>query len=269
MRVGVCRKINEIEKNIFALRSKFKLIQNLSLGSRSAMGSKQCCCCCCLLFLGLFFIGIAVLFVFRDKLGPSLEASYKVTDAALTQFGTGSGKTLEYNLVANITVENREKNFDYKYDKFEAVATYDDKDLSAVSLSTFDVASTKTSAVTPLVFKGQKSLKGDVASKIKGGTSFDIVLKIKIKVLSRFTKVDIFNEYKVECKLKVPLINSKGKSSDKFESTDCEKVCICLFLFPFLTFKCYDQQAINKKCRNWLVTGANLKIVEKYVLQIS
>ncbi|XP_018507007.2 NDR1/HIN1-like protein 3 [Pyrus x bretschneideri] len=233
------------------------------------MGSKQCCCCCCLLFLGLFFIGIAVLFVFRDKLGPSLEASYKVTDAALTQFGTGSGKTLEYNLVANITVENREKNFDYKYDKFEAVATYDDKDLSAVSLSTFDVASTKTSAVTPLVFKGQKSFKGDVASKIKGGTSFDIVLKIKIKVLSRFTKVDIFNEYKVECKLKVPLINSKGKSSDKFESTDCEKVCICLLLFPFLTFECYDQQAINKKCRNWLVTGANLKIVEKYVLQIS
>ncbi|CAB4287197.1 unnamed protein product [Prunus armeniaca] len=138
----------------------------------------------------------------------------------------GSGNNLEYNLAANMSVENPNKYSDYRYEKFVAVPSYGDEDLNEVSLSSFEVAKKNTSALTPLVFKGQKSvsLKGDAASNLKSGSVFEIILKIKVKVMSRAGKVEIYNEYKEECKLKVPLLDSKGKASEKFESTDCKKV---------------------------------------------
>ncbi|CAB4317539.1 unnamed protein product [Prunus armeniaca] len=118
----------------------------------------------------------------------------------------GSGNNLEYNLAANMSVENPNKYSDYRYEKFVAVPSYGDEDLNEVSLSSFEVAKKNTSALTPLVFKGQKSvsLKGDAASNLKSGSVFEIILKIKVKVMSRAGKVEIYNEYKEECKLKVP-----------------------------------------------------------------
>lgn len=67
------------------------------------------------------------------------------------------------------------------------------------------------------------SLPADEVSQFKTTTVFDIVLKLNVKHWAKYASVKITGKEKMACKLKVPL-HSHGKSSQKFEVTNCEKV---------------------------------------------
>ena len=199
-------------------------------GGGGFFGSCFGCLCSCLFNLIfqivctiLVVVAVAVVIfwlIFRPN-----PVKFYVTEASLTQFDLSStNNTLYYDLALYMTIRNPNKRIGIYYDKIEARALYEGERFDTIDLQRFYQGHKKTDYLSP-VFKGQNLLVlGSKVSRFnsdKSSGSYDIDVKLYLKVRFKMGPFKPKFKPKIECDLKLPL-ESTGRTSGNFQTKRCD-----------------------------------------------
>lgn len=204
-------------------------------GRRSSGGGILGCCfgCLCSCLFNIIFqivctilvVAAVAVVIFWLIYRPS-PVKFYVNDATLTQFDLSTtNNTVYYNLALNMTVRNPNKRIGIYYDNIEARALYEGERFATTNLETFYQGHKTTDYLSP-VFKGQNILvlgSKDLSTynKDKTAGSYDIDVKLYLKLRFKMGAFKPKFKPRIECDLKLPL-ESTGGTSGNFQTKKCD-----------------------------------------------
>lgn len=156
------------------------------------------------------------------------QVKFYATEANLTQFDLSiTNSTLYYNLALNLRIRNPNKRVGVYYDEIEASSYYNGNRLQTKEVERFYQGHKNTSDLKT-VFQGESVLNLQGTDRLEyelekreGSYSIDVKLRLRIRLKAWWFKTPRFSS-KVECDLKVPLLNNNGGIlNSSFQTTRC------------------------------------------------